>query len=133
MNCRDCTVDHCLKHQFGPDRMCSGLKKPEAGFPFLGILSRSRKEVSKPSHAPAAHPPQTGSRAAAVGVETGGAKFSSVTTLVDHVEKVQEKGGNRAGVKKVTIDACPKCSKGFRDPVSLVEHVERDHGGTSRA
>ncbi|XP_062006887.1 zinc finger AN1 and C2H2 domain-containing stress-associated protein 11-like [Rosa rugosa] len=61
-----------------------------------------------------------------------GAKFSSVTTLVDHVQKVHEKGGTRAGVKKLTVDVCPKCSKGFRDPVALVEHVERDHGGTSR-
>ncbi|KAI5318426.1 hypothetical protein L3X38_038134 [Prunus dulcis] len=49
-----------------------------------------------------------------------------------HVEKVHEKGGDRAGVKKATIDACPKCSKRFRDPAALVEHVERDHGSTSR-
>lgn len=62
-----------------------------------------------------------------------GAKFSSVTTLVEHVEKVHERSGNRGRMKKVSIDVCPKCSRGFRDPVSLVEHVERDHGGTSRA
>lgn len=62
-----------------------------------------------------------------------GAKFSSVTALVDHVQKVHERNGNQLGVKKVTIDACPKCSKGFLDPVSLVEHLERDHGGGSRA
>ena len=42
-----------------------------------------------------------------------------------------KRNGNRLGVKK--IDACPKCSRGFLDPVSLVEHVERDHGGGSRA
>ncbi|KAH1194699.1 Zinc finger AN1 and C2H2 domain-containing stress-associated protein 16 [Glycine max] len=58
-------------------------------------------------------------------------KFSSVTALVDHVQQVHERNGNRLGVKK--IDACPKCSKGFLDPVSLVEHVERDHGGGSGA
>ncbi|CAK9138070.1 unnamed protein product [Ilex paraguariensis] len=57
------------------------------------------------------------------------AKFSSVTSLVDHVERVHE----RTGVLKVTLDVCPKCSRGFRDPVSLVEHLERDHGGTSKA
>lgn len=60
-----------------------------------------------------------------------GAKFSSITTLIDHVQKVHERSGSRS-VANVTIDACPKCSKGFTDPVSLVEHVEREHGGTSR-
>ena len=61
-----------------------------------------------------------------------GAKFSSVTTLVNHVEKVHERN-NQSRVFKMSIDVCPKCSKGFRDPVALVEHVERDHGGTSKA
>lgn len=60
-------------------------------------------------------------------------KFSSVTALVEHVQKVHERNGDRGGVRRVTIDVCPKCSRGFRDPVSLVEHVERDHGGTSKA
>ncbi|PON43987.1 hypothetical protein TorRG33x02_332210 [Trema orientale] len=60
-----------------------------------------------------------------------GAKFPSVTTLLDHVEKVRKRGADkRAGVKKMTIDVCPNCSK---NPVSLVEHVESAHGGTSLA
>ncbi|KAJ1408984.1 Zinc finger C2H2-type [Sesbania bispinosa] len=62
-----------------------------------------------------------------------GAKFSSVTALVDHVQKVHERSGNISGAKKVAIDACPRCSKGFVDPISLVEHVERDHGGSYKA
>nr|DAD42388.1 TPA_asm: hypothetical protein HUJ06_000618 [Nelumbo nucifera] len=41
------------------------------------------------------------------------ARFNSVIALVEHVEKVHEKAGDRAGVKKVRIDACPKCSRGF--------------------
>ncbi|XP_054787082.1 zinc finger AN1 and C2H2 domain-containing stress-associated protein 13 [Prosopis cineraria] len=62
------------------------------------------------------------------------ARFSSVTYLVDHVQKVHERSSSRSrGAPKVTIDVCPKCSRGFRDPVALVEHVERDHGGSSRA
>lgn len=164
-----------MKHRFGPDHKCPGPKKPEAAFPFIGLLNRSKKENSKPSRAPASSSKWATSfrnvasnvRASAeAGVakltsefsqawstreEVGQsshsssrvgqmeecpqcrAKFSSVTSLVEHVEKVHEKGGNRAAVKKVTIDVCPKCSRGFRDPVSLVEHVERDHGGTSKA
>ncbi|PON50228.1 LOW QUALITY PROTEIN: hypothetical protein PanWU01x14_224240 [Parasponia andersonii] len=40
--------------------------------------------------------------------QCGAAKFLSVTTLLDHVEKVHERGADkRAGVKKVTIDVCP--------------------------
>ncbi|XP_062166879.1 zinc finger AN1 and C2H2 domain-containing stress-associated protein 11 [Alnus glutinosa] len=177
IKCRDCSVNHCLKHRFGPDHKCPGLtKKPEAGFPFMGLLSRSRKDESKPNRAPTSSSPkwatsffnaastvrasaeagmarlgteisqklqvardgmgQSSSSGGGIGQEECpqcGVKFSSVTTLVEHVEKVHERSGNRAGVKKVTIDVCPKCSRGFRDPVSLVEHVERDHGGTSRA
>ncbi|KAK9671044.1 hypothetical protein RND81_12G002900 [Saponaria officinalis] len=60
-------------------------------------------------------------------------RFSSVTALVEHVEKVHERNNNRSGVRKLSVDVCPKCSRGFRDPVDLVEHVEKDHGGTSKA
>ncbi|XP_059463146.1 zinc finger AN1 and C2H2 domain-containing stress-associated protein 11 [Corylus avellana] len=172
IKCRDCLVNHCLKHRFGPDHKCPGPKKPETGFPFMGLLSRSRKEESKPNRAPTSSSPkwatsffnaastvrasaeagmtrlgneisqklqiardgvgQSSSSGGGIGQEECpqcGVKFSSVTTLVEHVEKVHEK----SRVKKVTIDVCPKCSRGFRDPVSLVEHVERDHGGSSRA
>ncbi|KAK9290640.1 hypothetical protein L1049_008813 [Liquidambar formosana] len=177
IRCRDCNLDHCLKHRFGPDHKCPGPRKPDTGFPFMGLLNRSRKEESKPNRTPATSSPKwatsflnaastvrataessmaklssefsqawqtardgVGQSSSSSGSRGGqleecpqcGAKFSSVTTLVDHVEKVHERSGNRTGVKKVTIDVCPKCSKGFRDPVSLVEHVERDHGGTSK-
>lgn len=178
LKCRDCLVDHCLKHRFGPDHKCPGPKKPEASFPYMGLFNRSRKENQNSNKAPATSSPKWATsflnaassvRASAeasvaklsneisqkwqiakdgVGQSSGsgssrngevevcpqcGAKFSSVTTLVEHVEKIHERGGNRAVAKKVTIDVCPKCSRGFRDPVALVEHVERDHGGTSRA
>lgn len=62
-----------------------------------------------------------------------GARFSSVTTLVEHVQKVHERSTNQSRVLTLPMDVCPKCSRGFRDPVALVEHVERDHAGTSKA
>ncbi|XP_059668419.1 zinc finger AN1 and C2H2 domain-containing stress-associated protein 16 [Cornus florida] len=172
IKCRDCTVEHCLKHRFGPDHKCPGPKKPDTGFHFTSFLNRSKKEVSRPNQAPVTTSPkwttsflnaassfrataeagmsklsnefsqaltmskdgagQSSSSGSASGqVEQCpqcNAKFSSVTTLVDHVEKVHE----RTGVMKVTLDVCPKCSKGFRDAVALVEHIERDHAGTSK-
>ncbi|KAF7819024.1 zinc finger AN1 and C2H2 domain-containing stress-associated protein 16 [Senna tora] len=186
IKCRDCLIDHCLKHRFGPDHKCPGPKTLDTSFSFMSLLSKSRKEESKPN------PPssttssskwassflnaasnirasaeagmsklgteinqawqtardgmgQSGSSNSSNGHGNGqveveqcpqcGAKFSSVTMLVDHVQKVHERSSrNRSrGPTKVTIDVCPKCSRGFRDPVSLVEHVERDHGGSSRA
>ncbi|KAK7392870.1 hypothetical protein VNO78_21320 [Psophocarpus tetragonolobus] len=171
INCRDCKVDHCLKHRFGPDHKCPGPKKVETSFSFMNLVNGSKRQDSKPKSSPSTSSKWTTSflnmasniRASAeAGVSrlrgdsntawqtarggvaqshtSGqveqcpqcGAKFSSVTTLVDHVQKVHERSGNRSGAK-VTIDVCPKCSRGFRDPVSLVEHVERDHGGSSRA
>ncbi|KAJ0624412.1 putative transcription factor C2H2 family [Helianthus annuus] len=62
----------------------------------------------------------------------GGTTRTSTSTGTSNggqVEKVHEKNG----VMKATLDVCPKCSKGFCDPVSLVEHVEREHRGTFKA
>uniref|UniRef100_A0A2P2QNJ0 Zinc finger AN1 and C2H2 domain-containing stress-associated protein 11 n=1 Tax=Rhizophora mucronata TaxID=61149 RepID=A0A2P2QNJ0_RHIMU len=177
IKCRDCCIDHCLKHRFGPDHNCVGPKKPDVGFPFVGLLSRSKKEESKLKHAPSFSSSKWASsflsaastvRASA---EAGiaklnneisqvwqntrngggpsssqgsggsgpeecpqcGTRFSSVTTLVEHVQKVHEKKGNQSRVLSLPVEVCPKCSKGFRDPVALVEHVERDHRGSSKA
>ncbi|PKA57437.1 Zinc finger AN1 and C2H2 domain-containing stress-associated protein 16 [Apostasia shenzhenica] len=60
------------------------------------------------------------------------ARFSSVNALIDHVEGVHERHVSHVQ-GKVIVDVCPKCSKAFRDPVLLVEHVEKDHGGSSKS
>ncbi|XP_004513765.1 zinc finger AN1 and C2H2 domain-containing stress-associated protein 11-like [Cicer arietinum] len=174
IKCRDCNVEHCLKHRFGPDHKCPGPKKLETTFSFMNLMNKNRKQESKTKSSSTTSSSSSnwttsflnaasnirasaeagmsklsgeinqawGTSSNGAGKSNGsgqveqcpqcGAKFSSVTTLVDHVQKSHERSGNRSG-PKVTIDVCPKCSKGFRDPVALVEHVERDHGGTSRA
>ncbi|KAM7505480.1 hypothetical protein LguiB_004384 [Lonicera macranthoides] len=179
IKCRDCTIDHCLKHRFGPDHTCPGPKKPDA-FQLMGFMNRNKKDP-KPNKAPAPvrsspgwvssfakaassvrataeagmaklssefsqvmqtsrdGPSQSGGSSSNGRASSGqvercpqcGLRFSSVTDLVDHVEKDHERGGTRTSVMKVTVDVCPKCSRGFRDPVALVQHVERDHGGAS--
>ncbi|KAK7285591.1 hypothetical protein RJT34_20367 [Clitoria ternatea] len=176
IKCRDCLMDHCLKHRFGPDHKCSGPKKLETSFSFMSLLSMSGKDEPKPSSTSTTSSRWTTSflnvasniRASAeagmsklsdeinqawqaaregVGQSSGNgngnhqeeqcpqcsAKFSSVTALVDHAQKVHETKSNQLGVKKVTIDACPKCSRGFLDSSSLVAHVEKDHAGFSGA
>ncbi|GMH18712.1 hypothetical protein Nepgr_020553 [Nepenthes gracilis] len=151
IKCRDCGVDHCLKHRFGPDHKCPGPRKPETGFRFTSFLSSSSNRENKPRAQPtssawarlvdAASMVRATAEAGMAKLSSGTgaevcpectARFSSVTALVDHVEKVHERSEKQLGVKKVLVDVCPKCSKGFRDPVSLVEHVERDHGDSSR-
>ncbi|CAH9079377.1 unnamed protein product [Cuscuta epithymum] len=152
VKCRDCEVDHCLKHRLGPDHTCPGpIKKPEMAFPLMGLFSKKEE----PIHGPSSSSRWTTSllRAATSGLTklshelhigrgngSGQSKsrveqcplcnlrFSAGKALVDHVQKVHEKNG----VMNTTIDVCPRCSKGFRDPVALVEHVEKEHGGTSK-
>ncbi|AEC10038.1 Zinc finger AN1 and C2H2 domain-containing stress-associated protein 11 [Arabidopsis thaliana] len=164
IKCRDCNVDHCLKHRFGPDHTCPGPRK----LPFMGFLSSSttRKEA-KTTRPNKAHPSTSSSSSSSrwsnllSSAEAGisrlgndisqklqfssskdngivevcpqcGAKFSSVTSLVEHVEKTHERN-KKQNHGNVTVDVCPRCSRGFRDPVDLVNHIERDHRGTSKA
>nr|GMD90533.1 zinc finger AN1 and C2H2 domain-containing stress-associated protein 16-like [Ipomoea batatas] len=162
IKCRDCDVDHCLKHRFGPDHNCPGPKKPEPAFQFLGFLSR-KEEPKKAAPAPSSSRWTTSllnaatsgiaklsnefNQALQIGGDGGGQAQSSVnkqqveqcplcnlrfSSGTALVDHVQ-KVHEKKGVMNVSIDVCPRCSKGFRDPVSLVEHVERDHGGTSKA
>lgn len=58
------------------------------------------------------------------------ARFSSVNALIDHVERAHEHSVLKS-CAVVTIEVCPLCSKGFRDPVLLVEHVENHGNPTS--
>ncbi|KAG8371939.1 hypothetical protein BUALT_Bualt12G0014900 [Buddleja alternifolia] len=157
IKCRDCNIDHCLKHRFGTDHNCPGPKKPEPTFPIMGFLNKSK--TTPPKQAPVtssskwaqgflnllginleAQSTNTSTSTNTTSQSRSGKgrieacprcnlRFSSVGDLVDHVEKVHE----RKGVMKVTVDVCPKCSKGFRSPVALVEHVEKEHGGISIA
>ncbi|KAL3819805.1 hypothetical protein ACJIZ3_005710 [Penstemon smallii] len=161
VKCRDCTIDHCLKHRFGPDHNCPGPKKPDSAFQFMSFLNRSRKD--EPKKAPATSSSKWGTsffKAAEAGMArlssefnqalgSNGASTSHNGTANGQVEACPncnlrfstvgaliehvEKVHQRNGVMKATLDVCPKCSKGFRDPVTLVEHVEREHGGVSKA
>lgn len=160
VKCRDCTIDHCLKHRFGPDHSCPGPKKPDPSFQLMSFLNRNKKEESKSSRAQTSSSSKWSSSWLNAASSFLSGEFSRkvqteqssnrdvagsnnqveqcplcgtrFSSSVALVDHVQEVH-ERKSLMKVTIDVCPMCSRGFRDPVALVEHVERDHGGKSKA
>ncbi|KAH1123052.1 hypothetical protein J1N35_006212 [Gossypium stocksii] len=138
IKCKDCSVDHCLKHRFGLDHNCPGPKKPATtsssfwATSLLNVASSFRENRQVARDGAGLRRSSSGSAGQMEECPQCRVKFSSVTALVEHVKKVHERN-NQSRVLKMSIDVCPKCGRGFRDPVSLVEHVEKDHGGTSKA
>ncbi|KAK8705333.1 hypothetical protein V6N13_048937 [Hibiscus sabdariffa] len=140
IKCRDCGIDHCLKHRFGLDHNCAGPKKTGAptasssnwATRFLNVASSFRENWQSRNDGTAVALQRSSSDGKVEECEQCRVKFSSAAALGEQVKKVHGKK-NQSRVLKMSIDVCPKCSKGFRDPVTLVEHVERDHGGSSRA
>ncbi|KAJ4769412.1 AN1-type zinc finger protein [Rhynchospora pubera] len=154
IKCKDCLIDHCLKHRFGPDHKCPGPKKPESAFPFVGMLSRSQKNTNSNNSSSWWNTIRASAEASmqkltiatnqafSTGASSSGggalveqctqcnARFANVSALIEHAERTHGKN-SRVSQKPMVLDICPKCSKGFRDPVLLVEHVEREHGGSS--
>ncbi|XP_047311322.1 zinc finger AN1 and C2H2 domain-containing stress-associated protein 11-like [Impatiens glandulifera] len=129
VRCRDCTLDHCLKHRFGLDHNCPGPKKPESAFPFMSnFLSGSRKETtSRPSQVP----PSTSSSRWATSflnaassfratAEAGIAKFSNEFNQKGQTQ-TEQSGGNQK------IEQCPHCSVRFSSVAALIDHVEKVH------
>lgn len=128
IKCKECTTDHCLKHRFGPDHNCPGPKKSDSAFSFISGF-RSKNEASKPNQTTST---STSSKWSFFTDVLGNDLSRALQLSKGSSSSSSGTGKTEQRVRKVTIDVCPKCSRGFRDPVSLVEHVERDHGGTSR-
>ncbi|KAF2289398.1 hypothetical protein GH714_035959 [Hevea brasiliensis] len=134
-----------LEARFGPDHDCPGPKKLEVGFQFMSLLNRSTKKESNTNQIPALSSTKwaTAFRNAASTVrasaEAGVAKLSIEISHAWHTARmVQAQAavmGGRLGWRRNVHKWCSRCmpqiSRGFHDPVALVEHVERDHGGGS--
>lgn len=100
----------------------------EAGMQRLGIATNQAPQKAK-------HGMAQGSSAKGDLVERCiqcQARFTNVTALIEHVEKVHESKVKQTP-NRVIVDVCPRCSKAFKDAVLLVEHVEKDHGGFSKS
>ncbi|KAJ7976794.1 Zinc finger AN1 and C2H2 domain-containing stress-associated protein [Quillaja saponaria] len=134
IKCRDCMVDHCLKHRFGPDHKCSG---PKASFQFKSLLSRSRKEEPTKNGASTSSSPKwaksflnaaSNVRASA---EAGMSKLSSEISQAWQGIGQSSSSGNVNG----QLEECPQCGAKFQSVISLVDHVQKFHeksGNSSR-
>ncbi|CAN6935112.1 unnamed protein product [Brassica oleracea] len=127
IKCRDCCIEHCLKHRFGPDHSCSGPKKLDSTFSFMGFLSTTNTK-----EAPASSSRWSSLLASAeASIRELGNDISQKLQFSSggdgNLEKTQERNG------KGTVDVCPKCSKGFRESGELLKHIDKDHRGTSIA
>ncbi|KAM7269998.1 hypothetical protein ACFE04_029212 [Oxalis oulophora] len=127
IKCKDCLVEHCLKHRFAIDHKCPGPKKPESAFSFMSNLNRSSRKEEATSNWSSFFDVANSVRASAE------ASMSKLSTELSQKWQVARDG---LGLESNGVEQCPQCStkfsKGFRDPADLVQHVEQDHGGTSR-
>lgn len=135
IKCRDCTIEHCLKHRFGPDHSCPGPKKPEAAFQFLGFLNQStKKESSKRAQPPVSSSSSrwatTFLKAASsvkASAEAGMAKLSNEFGQAFQApnEGVGSSRSNRNANGQV--EQCPLCYMKFSSAPALVDHVQKIH------
>ncbi|OWM67238.1 zinc finger AN1 and C2H2 domain-containing stress-associated protein 16-like [Punica granatum] len=141
IKCKDCTLDHCLKHRFGPDHKCPGPKKPETAFSFISALSRSRKDTpsKKPTQVSAGSSKWSASLLSAAssfrasteaGVARLGNEFNRALQIAKEGMGPSSSDGNGAGEAEV----CPQCGAKFAAVTALIEHVQKVHenGGNRR-
>lgn len=135
IRCRDCSLEHCLKHRFGPDHNCPGPKKPDSGFPFVGFLKRNQKDEKRPVHnSPSASPRWATSflnaasnvRASA---EAGMSKLSIATSQA--LQKARD--GMAQSSNAELVEECVQCRARFATVAALIEHVERVHESSRQA
>ncbi|KAG6489354.1 zinc finger AN1 and C2H2 domain-containing stress-associated protein 16-like [Zingiber officinale] len=133
IRCRDCTKEHCLKHRFGAEHSCPGTKKPESGFPFAGLLSRSQKGKSPQSSSSTSSWWGSGfmnavsnARASA---ESGMLKFSNATAQALQKARSGVAVGSNSGE---LVELCIHCQARFSSVSDLIAHVERYHQQSSK-
>ncbi|KAK4749468.1 hypothetical protein SAY87_026917 [Trapa incisa] len=138
IKCRDCTVDHCLKHRFGLDHKCPGPKKPETTFSFMGGLSRSRKDSpsQRPGQVPAGSSRWSASLLSAASsfrasTEAGIAKLGSEFNRAFQIAKEGAGPSSSNGSGTGEAEVCPQCSAKFASVTALVDHVQKVHENTN--
>ncbi|XP_073045854.1 zinc finger AN1 and C2H2 domain-containing stress-associated protein 13-like [Primulina eburnea] len=134
IKCRDCTLDHCLKHRFGPDHKCPGPKKPEPSFQFMGFLNRSQKE--DPKRAPVASSSKWATSFLKAASSVRATAEAGITKLSNEFNQVMSKDGavqssngstRQHGSVSGQVEVCPRCNLRFSNVGALVDHVEKVH------
>ncbi|KAG1347619.1 zinc finger AN1 and C2H2 domain-containing stress-associated protein 16 [Cocos nucifera] len=125
LRCRDCTKEHCLKHRFGPDHKCPGPKKPDSGFPFVGLLNRSQKRESPSNNSSwwgsSLLTAASNLRASA---EAGVQKLSNATTQA--LQRAKD-GTAQSSSGSALVEQCTQCPARFSTVSALIEHAEKSH------
>lgn len=133
IKCRDCNIDHCLKHRFGPDHSCPGSKKPEPAFQFMGFPNKSRKDEIMQSAATSSSKWSSSflnlASSVRASVEAGIAKLSNdFNQALNTNGGAQSSGSTSGGGSRIQqVEVCPLCKLRFASVGSLVEHVEKVH------
>ncbi|RDX95174.1 Zinc finger AN1 and C2H2 domain-containing stress-associated protein 16 [Mucuna pruriens] len=132
VKCRDCLEDHCLKHRFSTDHKCSGPRKLETSFSFMGFLNRSRKEESKPNLASTTSSKWSTSflnvasniRASA---EAGMTKLGGEINQAWQAARDGVGQSSGSASKNGEGEQCPQCGEKFPSVNALVDHVHKLH------
>lgn len=139
IKCRDCLEDHCLKHRFGQDHKCSGPKKLETSFSFMGLLNRSgRNEEPKANLASSTASSRWTSSFLNVASNIRASAEASMAKLSGEINQAWHAardgvglqgsgGGNKIESNDDKVEQCPQCAAKFSSVTGLVDHVQKVH------
>ncbi|XP_020587018.1 zinc finger AN1 and C2H2 domain-containing stress-associated protein 16-like [Phalaenopsis equestris] len=130
IRCKDCTLEHCLRHKFALHHNCSGPKKPETRFPFIGVLRRSLQREFPPIKSSNgslkwAFSLKNSARSLRDSAEAGMQKLSAATNQALKKAKCGMMLSFGAGGE--VMEQCLQCQASFSDVNDLINHVEKLH------
>ncbi|CAN6844610.1 hypothetical protein Bca52824_029205 [Brassica carinata] len=124
IKCRDCNVDHCLKHRFRPDHTCPGPRKPEPPR-FLGFMSGGSSSSSKKEAKTITRPNKTSSSSRWSNLLSSAE--AGITKLGNDISHKLQFSSSSSGGNDGMVEVCPQCGAKFSSVTVLVEHVEKTH------
>ncbi|KAD0702502.1 hypothetical protein E3N88_43833 [Mikania micrantha] len=134
IKCRDCTIDHCLKHRFGPDHSCPGPRKPEPSFPFWRV--KQGPPSKGPNRATHVSKPVSSSSSSSKWATNFFKAASSVKASAEAgLAKLSGPSHGQGGTTRMSmgsgsggqVEVCPTCNVKFSRIGDLIDHVEKVH------
>ncbi|KAJ7297662.1 hypothetical protein O6H91_Y234500 [Diphasiastrum complanatum] len=148
VTCKDCKHEVCLKHRFGKDHDCEGLRKADRkDFTFRSLISRSsgKDNISQkgntgsyPERATSSHTEalrsglQTAALTARSSLEAGLTQASATTSSIYNSMKGVAFKDSNVLRNKGEREICPQCGKQFNTVQQLIEHVNAYHPADQR-